>query len=209
MTTLTYFNRVLAADSCYTIGNRREFGSKIRVFDLDAFHRLVIATSGDDADGVMLESMIYGRFITARYSEAGESDDLLAVVRKWDYIGLQDPPRELEENKPNADDDEMSCGIFFLQNIKNGEHIAWSFTDYRVIRRIVPGTYVAVGADALGALVAMDLGCDAVEAVFAACKRGTYSAPPVRYIGERVVQVPVDDVETYRKGKGASSAVAG
>lgn len=181
MTTICYRDNLLAADQAITNfeGNdasSREFVCKISLHEVSRTSRMAIATSGDTVDGVMVERAIAASMKEALAQQEQPNLDLFGWP-EWDCWNSGLAQKNLTDPKG------VCRGVILYRDLENEKGIhAWSFFDHRVIKRVPKGQFVAVGCDALPANAAMEMGADAILAVWVACKYGAYSSGPVNFI---------------------------
>lgn len=182
MTTLVFRDGILAADSCmtqYSGGKRpeptgRTFENKITVLSDGPGFRLAIVGKGTELDVFRMEKMVSEFFLDQDWSDDHEAT---FIDSQFDVFSIGD--LEIE-------DEEEGCGIIVLVKLKNVAH-AFHCDDTKMVKRIVPGTFVALGSDSQIAYGALEAGASAVDAVHAACKYGAYTAAPVRYVDAKTM----------------------
>lgn len=177
MTTATFRDNILAVDSCFTYCDDskhenpkyRVSGNKLVTAKIDHGVSIAMAGRGDDVDGCLLEKRIL-EFFTEKYT-GSFSDTPILQGEEWNQFSMG-------KIKFTTDDE---VGVIFMI-VDHGKVYAFLCEDPRVVRRIPPGEFVAIGIDAPVAYGALEAGASAVDAVHAACKYGAYSAAPVRYV---------------------------
>lgn len=178
MTTIVFRDGILAADSCmtqYSGGKRpeptgRTFENKITVRSEGNDFQLAIAGKGSELDVFNMEKMVTDYF----FNTGLELD-----FRDSSFDVFSIGSLEIE-------DEEEGCGIIVLIKDRGVSH-AFHCTDTKMVKRIVPGTFVSLGSDSQIAYGALEAGASAVDAVHAACKYGAYTAAPVRYVDSKTM----------------------